>query len=165
MRRNCEVEHHIRDPCLVLDGMNTNLRRTLLAMTVLLAAFVGGWAEISPQGFYDSFPGFGLTWISVDGPFNQHLIRDVGSLYLGLGAVSLASIFSVSATPGRVAGLGWAVFGILHFGYHLLHPEGTTFDRIGTVVSLAISLALGILLALPSRRRMAVAGTGTEVGR
>jgi hypothetical protein len=142
--------------------VNTNLRRTLLVITAILAAYVGIWAEVFPRSFYDAFPGFGLTWISEDGPFNEHLVRDVGGLYLGLGAATVAAIFSRSATPGRVVGLAWSLFGILHFGYHLLHLEGTIVDRVGNVVSLGLSLLLGILLLLPSRR---AALTGSEVTR
>ena len=145
--------------------MNTNLRRILLAITVILAAYVGIWAEVFPRGFYDSFPGFGLSWISEDGPFNEHLIRDVGSFYLGLGAASLAAIFSRGAIAGRVVGLAWALFGLLHFGYHVLHFEGSMLDRVGNVVSLGISLLLGILLTLPSRRNAPALKTGTEATR
>ena len=131
--------------------MNSIFRRIVLAVTVILAVYVGAWAEFSPASFYASFPGFGMHWIDVDGPYNQHLVRDVGSLYLALGAASVFGIVSRSAVPGRVAGLAWSVFGILHFGYHLTHPEGTMLDRIGTVVSLGLSLALGLVLLLPTR--------------
>lgn len=132
--------------------MNTKPRRTLLAILVAIAAYVGIWAEAVPRSFYDSFPGLGLTWISADGPFNEHLIRDVGALYLGLGAASAAALFSRSAAPGRVIGLAWALFGTLHFGYHVVHLEGTIIDRVGNVLTLGLALVLGILLVLPSRR-------------
>jgi hypothetical protein len=132
--------------------MNTSFRRILLALTVILGFYVGLWAEFFPQQFYSSFPGLGLHWINIDGPYNQHLIRDVGSLYLGLTAASVAAFFSRVALAGRVAGLGWALFGVLHFGYHLLHPEGTAVDIVVSIVLLGISAVLGILLALPSRR-------------
>src|SRR5665213_1057837 len=99
--------------------MNTILRRILLGILVLLAAFVGLWAAAFPHAFYSSFPGFGLTWISTDGPFNEHLIRDVGGLYLGFGAAALAAAISRSAIPGRVVGIGWSLFGIVHLTYHV----------------------------------------------
>jgi hypothetical protein len=131
--------------------MNSTYRRILLAATAILGAYVGIWAAFFLESFYDAFPGFGLTWISADGPFNEHLIRDVGGLYLGLAAASAAAIFARTAAPGRVVGLGWAVFGAIHYGYHLLHLEGSAVDVVGNVVSLGISLALGVLLALPAR--------------
>lgn len=125
----------------------------MLAITVLIGLYVGLWAQVSPSEFYTSFPGFGLHWIDVDGPYNEHLVRDVGSFYLGLAAASIVAIVHRSALPGRVAGVAWAVFGVLHYGYHLLHLEGTAVDIIGNIVSLGISAAAGIVLALPSRRR------------
>jgi hypothetical protein len=135
--------------------MNTILRRILLGVLALLAIVVGLWAVASPISFYSFFPGLGLHWISSDGPFNEHLIRDVGALYLGFAAAAIAAIVTRSATPGRVVGIGWAVFGILHISYHLGHPEGSTASQIGTVVSLAVDLLLGLLLIAPSRRPMA----------
>ena len=35
---------------------------------------------------------------------------------------------------------------------HLVHPEGSTVDRVGTVASLAVSLVVGLALLLPGRR-------------
>jgi hypothetical protein len=138
--------------------MNSIFRRIALAVTVILAVYVGAWAEFFPASFYASFPGFGMHLIDVDGPYNQHLVRDVGSLYLALGAASVFGIVSRSAVPGRVAGLAWSVFGILHFGYHLTYPEGTMLDRVGTIVSLGLSLALGLVLLLPTRSARAEPG-------
>lgn len=150
--------------------MNTRSRRVLLAVTVLLGGYVGAWAEFFPNAFYTSFPGFGLHWIDIDGPFNEHLIRDVGSLYLALAAGSLAAIISRSAMPGRVVGLAWSVAGVLHFGYHALHPEGSAVDVVGSIVILGISAALGIALLLPPRdapgagRAATTRNDGAELG-
>ena len=60
-------------------------------------------------------PRAGSIWISVDGPYNEHLIRDVGSLYLALSAASVAATFSRTADAGRVVGVAWAVFGLPAF--------------------------------------------------
>ena len=133
-------------------GVNTPFRRVLLAFTVVLGLYAGIWAQFFPTEFYASFPGFGLHWIDVDGPYNEHLIRDVGSFYLALAAVSAFAFVHRSALPGRVAGVAWAVFGILHYGYHLVHLEGSALDVIGNIISLGLSAVLGILLVMPSRR-------------
>jgi hypothetical protein len=135
--------------------MNTPFRRILLAITAVLGLYVGIWAEFFPTEFYASFPGFGLHWIDIDGPFNQHLIRDVGSAYLGLTAASVVAVVHRSALPGRIAGVAWGVFGVLHFGYHALHPEGTAFDIASSLVLLGASAAIAIVLALPPRRALA----------
>lgn len=136
-----------------MKSMNTTFRRVLLGIAAVLGLYVGFWAAFLPEAFYSSFPGFGLHWIDVDGPYNEHLVRDIGGLYLALGAGSLAAIFSRSAAPGRVIGLAWALFGVLHFGYHLLHLRGSAVDVAGNIVSLGLSAALGVLLLLPARPR------------
>ena len=143
--------------------MNTPSRRIVLGITVIIGLYVGIWAQFFPDAFYSSFPGVGLHWIDVDGPFNEHLIRDVGSFYLGLAAASLVAMLHRSALPGRIAGVAWGLFGVLHYGYHLLHLEGSAADIVGNVVSLGISAAAGILLALPPRRvGPGRAGTGRD---
>ena len=119
--------------------------------------YVGAWAAGIPQSFYDSFPGLGLIWISVDGPYNEHLIRDVGSLYLALSAASIAATFSRTADAGRVVGVAWAVFGIPHFVYHAAHfAHMPPIDVVGNIVSLGASLVLGVVLMLPGPRRPAL---------
>jgi hypothetical protein len=148
--------------------MNTSWRRVLLAVTIVLGLDVGLWAEISPASFFTSFPGFGLHWIDVDGAFDEHLIRDVGALDLALTAISIAGLVARTATAGRLAGLGWAVFGVLHVGYHALHPEGAALDVALSLVALGVSAVLGILLLLPPRRaasREPAAAVATEAAR
>lgn len=138
-------------------GMNTSYRRWLLALTVIIGLYVGLWAQVFPHAFYTSFPGFRLHWISLDGAENEHLARDVGSLYLALTAISFAGVFSKTAVIGRIAGLGWSVFGVLHCAYHVSHIVGTTADIVGTAVGLGISAILGILLLFPARKPLLAA--------
>jgi hypothetical protein len=129
------------------------IRRIILWATAALGAFVGVWAAGFPHSFYDSFPGLGFVWIAVDGPFNEHLIRDVGSLYLALAAASVAATFSRTPDAGRVVGVAWAVFGIPHLVYHAAHfAHMAPADVIGNIVSLGASLVLGIVLMLPGPR-------------
>jgi len=133
--------------------MTPSVRRILLAVTAAIGVFVGAWAAFRPLSFYDAFPGLGRIWISIDGPFNEHLVRDVGALYLALAGASVAAIFSRTADAGRVVGVAWTVFGIPHLVYHLAHLEPLApVDVLGNIVSLGGSLALGVVLMLPGRR-------------
>jgi hypothetical protein len=75
----------------------------------------------------------------------------VGTGELALSAISIAAILARSGAPGRLAGLGWTVYGVLHFGFHVTHLVGSAVDRAGNVVSLGIAAILGIVLLLPSR--------------
>ncbi len=129
------------------------LRRILLVVTAAIGAFVGLWAASWPTSFYDSFPGLGRVWIAVDGPFNEHLIRDVGALYLALAAASIAATLTRGPEPGRVVGVAWTVFGLPHLVYHAAQFGGMALvDVIGNVVGLGGSLLLGIVLMLPGAR-------------
>jgi len=146
-------------------GMNTSFRRVVLAVTLALGLHVGIWAEFLPRAFYDTFPGLGLHWIDIEGAYDEHLVRDVGSMYLALSVLSLVGIVARTALPGRLAGLAWSVFGVLHFGYHVLHPEGAALDRVAIVASLALALLLGILLLPRSRREDRPVRAETEAVR
>ena len=81
--------------------MNTRSRRVVLGVATALGCYVGIWAAFFPEAFYRSFPGFGLHWIDAAGPYDEHLVRDVGGLYLGLAVAGLAAIASRSAAPAR----------------------------------------------------------------
>ena len=122
-----------------------------LALSAVLALFVGVWAYVFPQSFYDVFPGIPGPWVSVEAPFNEHLVRDVGGMYLALAAASIAGLIWRSPVAYRLLGIAWTVFGALHFLYHVLHLDHMTpVDAVGEVISLLVSLLLGVILLLPA---------------
>lgn len=132
----------------------TRIHTAALALSAAIAFFVGGWAFFAPGSFYDSFPGVLGTWISTDGPFNEHLIRDVGAMYLGLGVASVAGLVWRTPAVFRTLGLAWTVFGALHLGYHLGHLDHLdAANAVGSIVSLSIALALGVVLLIPLPKR------------
>ncbi len=127
--------------------MNVDTRlRVGLWFLVASGVTVGAWAQFFPQAFYDSFPGLGRSWVSVDGPFNEHLVRDVGGLYLALSAVTLIAVFAKTRETILAAALGWLVSQIPHFAYHMthLHVYTSMLDKIGNV------LTLGLLVLVPA---------------
>ncbi|WP_019180736.1 hypothetical protein [Microbacterium yannicii] len=128
------------------------LHAAAAALSAILALFVGVWAYFSPTTFFDSFPGVLGSWVSGDGPFNEHLIRDVGALYLALGGASVASLIWRSEYAYRVLGVAWTIFGSLHFAYHAFHLHHMpVVDAIGEMIALGVSLLLGIILLIPTR--------------
>ncbi len=133
--------------------MTTRIRRTVLLLLALSAGYVGGWALFAPASFYRSFPGLGLHWVGTDGAYNEHLIRDVGGLYLALLVVSLYALLpTATAQLRRMAGVAWAVFSMPHLAYHLAHLDKLTTGS-GTLEALSLSLTLigAVLLVLPER--------------
>ena len=129
--------------------MTTRIRQVVALLLAASAAYVGGWASIAPSSFFRSFPGLGMHWTAVDGPYNQHLVWDVGGLYLSLLVISVCAALS---TPHmrRIAGAAWAVFSVLHFVYHLRHLDAvSTTSAWLESISLGLTLAAALLLMLP----------------
>lgn len=121
------------------------LARVLLALLFVPALVMGAWAEFSPQSFYDDFPGLGLVWVSGDGPFNEHLVRDFGALNLALAVVLGAALWTRTRTMALTASAAYAVFAAPHLVYHLRH--GDVLDGIQKASSLS-SLAFAVVLSL-----------------
>jgi hypothetical protein len=125
---------------------------SLVAISVQ-ALIVGFWAYVVPRGFYDVFPAVAGSWIHQDGPYNQHLIQDVGAMYIALGLASVGALLWRRAQSFRLLGIAWTVFGLLHFSYHSTHLAGmSATDALGNVVGLGLYLLLGITLLIPSRK-------------
>lgn len=121
-------------------------------MTAVIGLYVGLWAAAAPRSFYETFPGLGSVWVVVDGPYNEHLVRDVGTLYVGLAAASVVAAASHRADGGRVIGVAWLVFSIPHLTYHLAHLDGFTVrDVVGQVVALSATVVLAAPLVVPAR--------------
>lgn len=132
-------------------------------MTAVIGLYVGSWAAAVPRSFYDSFPGLGTVWVAVDGPYNEHLVRDVGALYLGLAAASVVAAASHRLEGGRAVGVAWLVFSVPHLTYHLAHLEGFTVrDVIGQVVALSATVVLAVPLVAPARARSTERPTGRK---
>jgi hypothetical protein len=134
-------------------------KRILAALLAVPAAVVGIWAAAFPRSFYLDFPLPGHRWVSGLGPFNEHLVRDVGGLYLGLLVLTLWAWRRPSPSALRVTGGAWLVFNAQHFLWHALHLDGfPTADRAGMLVSLGTVLILAALLLLPDRPVVPPAG-------
>lgn len=128
--------------------MSNRISRAAAVLLTAQAAYVGLWAGLFPRAFYDSFPGLHRSWVSSDGPYNEHLIRDVGGVYLALGAVGVLALAWGDHRSRCLLGSAWTVFGVLHLGYHVIHLDelASTVDRIGEVVALGCSVVLALLV-------------------
>jgi hypothetical protein len=132
--------------------MTIRTKQVLAAVLALSAAYVGAWAAAFPLSFYRSFPLAGRGWVSMLGPYNEHLTRDVGGLYLALFVMTAWSVLRTSPEIFRVAGWSWLAFNGVHLAFHSAHLDmfGTA-DKIGNVVALGGSLILSALLVVPER--------------
>ncbi len=126
----------------------TTLRRLALVVIAVGSLVVGAWAQVFPRSFYDDFPGLGRVWIAVDGPYNEHLVRDVGGLNLGLALVAVVALITANLLLARVAGAAALLYGLPHLVYHAAHADlFDATDAVANLVGLAVA-ALAALLAL-----------------
>jgi len=129
-------------------GVVTGLRRLALVVIAGASAIVGVWAQAFPRSFYDGFPGAGRVWVAVDGPYNEHLVRDVGGLNLALAFVAVLALVTGSVLVARAAGGGALLYGVPHLAYHAANLDPfDTGDQVAMIVALAIA-ALAALAAL-----------------
>jgi hypothetical protein len=142
--------------------MTVSVRRWLLAIVAAVAVFVGAWALSGPADWYASFPGAGHHWLPMLGPYNEHLIRDVGALYLAMAALTVgAALRPADGYLVRLTGVAWLVFSVPHLIYHLGHLEHyATIDRVGNVLSLGAFVLAGAALLLPVGSRSAATASG-----
>ncbi len=133
--------------------------RVALGYLTLISLQIGIWALAAPRSFYDDFPGLGRTWVSVDGPYNEHLVRDVGGLYLALAAVTLAAAVSLSRALIITASLAALVTGVPHALYHAANTgDLPTGDAVASLIGLVLSVVIPVVVLA-----MAIGGRGLPV--
>ncbi|MCI0346356.1 MAG: hypothetical protein L0221_13085 [Chloroflexi bacterium] len=132
--------------------MHDRLLRILLIL-LSLNSLIGLWAAFAPRSFYDDFPGGGRSWVSPDGPYNEHLVRDFGALNLALSVLTIAAAVMLVRSLAVTAALGWLAYSIPHLVYHLRHLDVyETSDQIANVTALALAPVLAIaVLVLEAR--------------
>jgi len=117
--------------------------RIALAILAFIGLQVGLWAAFAPQSFYDDFPGAGRIWVSVDGPYNQHLVRDVGALNLALAVVAIVALVTLNRAVVLAAGGAWLAYGLPHLTYHLRHLDPLdSADQVAVPLSLLLSVVV-----------------------
>jgi hypothetical protein len=126
--------------------VHERLARIVLAVLAVSGATVGLWATFAPQSFYDDFPGGGRSWVAPDGPFNEHLVRDVGALNLALTVLTVAAAIMLVRSLVVVAALGWLAYGVPHLVYHVRHRDVfDTGDQVASLTSLALLPVLAVV--------------------
>lgn len=133
--------------------MNTTTQTAATGVLTASASYVGSWASFAPRSFYDDFPGFNRMWVGGDGPYNEHLVRDVGGLYLALAVAGLLALRWREPHVTMLLGAAWAVFSVPHLAYHGHHlGQLDALDAVGNVVTLGGTLVLALLLLVPARK-------------
>jgi hypothetical protein len=116
----------------------TWLRAGLIAL-IVVDGTVGAWQYLFPRSFYAGFPT-----VSLDPPFNEHLVSDVGGLNLALVTVLALAAVTLEYHLVMAALTGFAVYAVTHLLFHLLHLEH--FSLAGAA---GVGTGLGLEAALP----------------
>ena len=129
----------------------------------------GLWALFAPRSFYEDFPPGRGGWVSALPAYNEHLLRDVGGLFLATGVLLLIAAWRLDRPLVGVSLVVWLLFAVPHTVYHLfnLEPYGTA-DAVGNVISLSLTVvlpgALLVLLARPAAGPQAALGSAPGNG-
>jgi hypothetical protein len=120
--------------------------RVVFGILAVVAAEVGGWAQLAPHSFWRSFPGFGHHWLPPLGPYNEHGLRDFGGLNLALAAVTIVALVTVTRAAVIAAVLAWELYSLPHLAFHLDHlsPYSGT-DAAANVASLVATVVLPVV--------------------
>jgi hypothetical protein len=130
------------------------------AVQILLGFFaveglaVGGWQLLAPRSFWTDFPGLGRHWVSGDGAYNEHLLRDVGQGTVAVGVVAVIGLVSGSVWVARATGLAAVVANLPHQLYHQEHLERlpSDLDRILQTAALSLVSAAAVVLTVVAFR-------------
>jgi hypothetical protein len=133
-----------------------------LAVLVVTQLGVALWALAAPRSFYDDFPGGGSQWVSSLGPFNEHLVRDVGASFTALLVLLVLAAIFLERRLVQATLVAWLVYSVPHLAYHLTTTEAySTGDNVASLAGLGLQVALpALLLALTLRRAAAAPDAG-----
>jgi hypothetical protein len=132
-----------------------NLAKSALGALCATTLAIGLTATLAPRTFYDDFP-FLAHWVDLLPPYNEHLVTDVGGLYLGFAILFGWAAWTLQPTLIRAVSVSWLLTATLHLIFHSAHLEH--FSTANAIAELAtLSLLVGAPLvalwatAAPSR--------------
>ncbi len=115
--------------------------RGALLFLLVAALSIGLTATIVPRTFYDDFP-FLASWVELLPPYNEHLVTDVGGLYLGFSVLFAWAAWTLDRTLVQAVSVAWLLAAGLHLLFHAGHLDNfSTGDAIAEIASLTLLLA------------------------
>jgi hypothetical protein len=124
-----------------------------LALGLLFASslLIGLTGTVFPRSFYEDFP-FVAHWVNLLPPYNEHLVTDVGGLYLGFAVLFAWAARTLEQTLTRAVCVAWLLTASLHLIFHAGHLEGfSTADAVGELASLSLLVGAPLVALWASR--------------
>jgi len=116
----------------------------VLAALGLIQLLDGLYALLAPSSFYGDFP-LGRGWVEALPAYNEHLVRDVGSLFIATAVVLLWAAATIGRRLVTVACVSFLCFSVPHTVYHLLNlGPYSTADAAGNAIALIATVALPV---------------------
>ena len=124
---------------------------------------IGLWAVVTPEHWFDRFPGVDPRLVAASPPYNEHLASDAGGGFLATGIALLVAAAWDRREALLVALLAYVSFTVPHVAHHALRAEDTLTGAeqamqlvmLGSGVVLAAVFAYGIGLRPPLARAAA----------
>ncbi len=124
----------------------------MLGLLAAVQVVDGFYALLAPRSFYEDFPA-GRGWVEALPAYNEHLVRDVGSLFLATAVVLIAAAVWLERRLVLVALISFLVYSVPHLIYHLLNLEPfSTGDAIAEAVTLALTVIAPVWLLVTMLR-------------
>ena len=112
--------------------------RIVLIPLFASALLIGLTAAVFPRTFYEDFP-FVAHWVDLLPPYNEHLVTDVGGLYLGFAVLFGWAAWTLERNLVRAVCVAWLLTAGLHLLFHARHLDGfSTADAVAELASLAL---------------------------
>lgn len=135
-----------------------DIRKTALLLRIGLGslAFESGLIAVHalffPRYFYEEFL-LGRGWVQMLPPYNEHITRDLGALYLGFFAVLVFAAVKLSKDVVNAALIGFVVATVPHMVFHSAHTQDAPMliDRVLQIGLLAVTVAVGVALLVIGR--------------
>jgi hypothetical protein len=121
--------------------------RILLALLALTEAIIGVWATFGPLSFYEDgpIPGADTGWVALLPPYNEHLVRDYGTMSLALAVVLGYAAVKLTPSLVRMSMVAMLVFAVPHTIFHMFHLEH--FAR-SSAIAQSVSLIATVVIPL-----------------
>lgn len=122
-----------------------------IAVPNLLA---GAWAVLSPQGWFEDFPGWAPRLVAAEPPYNAHLATDAGAGLLASGVVLLVAAWLADRRSTQLGLVAFGAFALPHTAYHSLNPAPglTDGENLQNAVVLSFSVVAAVVLFVASSR-------------
>ena len=148
-------------------GVPDAVARLVLGVLGAVQLTDGFYALLAPRSFYGDFP-LGRGWVEALPAYNEHLVRDVGGLFLGTGILLLAAAYYLDRRLVAITLISFLAFSVPHFVYHVLNlgPYGTA-DVIGNVLTLLVTVLApaALLIAMSHATAQQRLGDTPDAGR